>query len=116
MPAGRLSVIVAFHASLPPVFWTLSVYFTWEATLTVVSEPVLVRVRSGSTIAIGSVVPGHAWRSIMAVELIGLSNHILAVLVNCAPARFDGLLSRTTVRSISTLFPAGREARAGLYS
>src|SRR5690242_19554117 len=116
MPAGILSVIVAFQASLLPLFWTLSVYFTREATLMVASEPVLVSVRLGSTIAIGSVVPGHAWRSIMAVVLIGLSNHILAVLVNGIPARFAGLLSKTTVRSISTLFPAGSEARAGLYS
>src|SRR6185369_10745502 len=116
MPAGRLSVTVVFHASLPPAFWTLSVYLTWEAMLMVAAEAVFVRVRFGSTIVIGSVVPGHAWRSAMFVELIGLSNHILSVLVNCAPARFAGLLSRTTVRSISILFPAGSEARAGLYS
>src|SRR6185369_5953808 len=104
-----------FHASLPPVFWTLSVYFTWEATLMAVAEPDLVSVRFGSTTVIGSVVPGQAWRSTISVVLIGLSNHILAVLVNGVPARFTfgGLLSRTTVRSISRLLPAGSEARAG---
>src|SRR6266571_1848434 len=103
MPAGRLSVIVVFQASLPPVFWTLSVYFTCESTLMVFAEPVFVSVRLGSTIAIGSVEPGHAWRSTMFVELIVLLNHILAVLLNCIPAKFAlvGLLSRTTVRSIS---------------
>src|SRR6266508_4401264 len=118
MPAGRLSVIVVFHASLPPVFWTLSVYFTCVSALMVVAEPVFVTVRLGSTIAIGSVVPGHAWRSTMFVELIVLSNHILAVLLNCVPAMFTfvGLLSRTTVRSISMLYPAGIEARAEFFS
>ena len=90
MPAGRLSVIVVFHASLPPVFWTLSVYFTWEATLTVAAEPVFVSVRFGSTITIGGVMPGQAWRSAMSVELIGLSNHMLAVLLNGAPATLTG--------------------------
>ena len=118
MPAGMWSVIVAFQASLPPVFWTLSVYLTCESMFTVEAEPVLVSVRFGSTTVIGGVVPGQAWRSTMLVVLIGLLNHILAVLENCAPARFTftGLLSRTTVTSISRLYPAGSEASAGLYS
>src|SRR5512139_2378785 len=85
----------------------------------VTGDPVLVSVRSGSPIVIGGVVPGIASKSVMGVELITLSNHIFAVLVNCVfpGLTFAGLLSRTTVRSISILEPAGSEFRVvGLFS
>src|SRR5512143_521103 len=117
MPAGILSVIVVFHASLPPLFWTLMVKGALVPTFRFVIVLLLSTTRLDSPIVIiGSVVPGIASRSVMLVVLMILSNHILAVFANCFCAVFAELLSRTTVRSISTLFPAGIERRSGLFS
>jgi hypothetical protein len=68
-PSGSWSVIVGLQAGAPPAFWTSNEKVSGVPTV-MVAGPSFVRVSSGSTTVMGSLVPGSPGSSLLSSSSI----------------------------------------------
>src|SRR5215469_282563 len=107
-PVGSLSTIVAFQASLVPVFCTLRVNCP-NCPMFMVAGPPLTRVSAGGVAMVSGgetpCSPGSGKKNLPPRVVPSVQ---LAVLTNVVPGEFGGtVLLRTTVTSSTTWQPAG---------